>query len=524
MAEIGRPHIAGNAASQRWHVAILLYYLATLGGLTGGHTRHGDGVFKERAPQNCVFVNRTVMQCKNRSTEFLSVPPGVTHLHLDEVDPDGTLDVGGLVRLRWTHSFIKDFVQILDNPQSLLELDLSHNSIRSLSDPKFKNYTNLVLLNVSDNAIDDLPRNIFKSHESIRRLSLSHNSLKAIPFQVFSPIELLEELDLSYNNLFTLLDHFFKFNRNIEKLLLNNNNITKISSNALADLIVLQHLDLSHNSLQSISKGLFDPLLDLQYLNLANNPLTNLASGTLRGLRNLRSLNLSGNKITQLSFGLLHFSPLLNSLTLDNTMIEVLHNSELLGVANLEILNIRKNKKLREIESYFFADTPILKELDIRGNDLTFLPESIVNLTQLKRLNISDNPWGCDCRMFWFAPWIMKMKKTNIILSDLSCGHSYPNDMLLILQHLNCTSPRIVFKTPTKQYRLKTDALLECRYEAYPLPSITWVTPLREVYHWNPDPSIHDVFSKHPHAHDEHFTPLRIIPLGYKCWTMVRSG
>jgi hypothetical protein len=324
----------------------------------------------------------------------------------------------------------------------------------------------------------------------------------------------LRWINSAYNYLVAVLDHFFKFNRYIEVLSLNNNKIAKLTSNALADLTDLKRLDLSHNSISAISKGLFDPLNNLEYLNLAYNPLYNAPSGTFRGLSSLTELNLSGNKLTHLTFGLFHFSPQLNSLTLDDTYIEEIHNSELLGIPNLKILRIRNNKALRAIEGYVLADTVHLEVLDISGNALTFLPISLANLTKLTMLNISDNPWACDCRMFWFAPWAKRMKQMpNVTLSDLSCGpYAYPNDMLPTLEHLNCTGPRINYKTPTKQYRLRSNALLECRYSANPHPSITWVTPSREIFHWNPDPVIPDVFEKHPHAHDQHMTPIRIIP------------
>ncbi|CAH1159748.1 unnamed protein product [Phaedon cochleariae] len=491
--------------------------LAILAEVSSTHTRHGDGLITQRTrsftPRNCLLTNHNVLQCRNRTTENLSLPEDVTRLDLDHV-PGSRLDVKDIRHLRWTRSDIADINEALIHPQKLTELELSYNNISHLQNFQFREFNSLRSLNLSHNSINDLPREAFNNHSTkLRKLCLSHNSLKAIPFQVFSPLNDTVELDLSYNHLVTFLDHFFKFNNNIEVLLLNNNNLTKITSNALADLTKLTRLDLSYNSLQSISMGLFDSLSNLLYLNLANNPLLNMASGTFRGLGDLRVLNLSNNKLSSLSFGLLHFSPLLTSLTLDDTLIEVIHNTELLGVPNLETLNLRRNKKLREIETYVFADTPVLRELDISGNDLTFLPHTIANLTELKRLNISDNPWACDCRMFWFAPWAASKKKSNITMSDLSCGpYAYPNDMLPTLQHLNCIGPRVVYKTPTKLYRLRTNALLECRYVSNPPSSITWVTPRKEVYHWNPDPSIPDIFAKHPHAHSQIMTPLRVIP------------
>lgn len=474
------------------------------------HTRHGDGKVL-RVPAGCSHPNSTSLLCRNRQLKGLQPYPNIVRVEFENVT-GGHLDAKNIQHLRWIKSGIIDIKTTIINPQTLITLDVTNNNVTKLQDYYFQQYTNLKEMNLSFNAIDDLPRYVFVN-QSLRILSISHNFLPAIPFQVFAPMQQLRILDISFNQLVTFLDHFFKFNKHIELLLLNNNKIAKLTSNALADLSDLKRLDLSHNSIKYISKGLFDSLKNLRYLNLAYNPLTNIPTGTFRGLSNLRELNLSGNNLIHFSFGLLHFSPELKTLTLDDTHLEVLHNSELLGISKLETLHIRNNKQLREIENYVLADTPNLIELDISGNALTYLPISLANLTSLKKLNISDNPWACDCRMYWFAPWAEEKRHNDVILSDLSCGpYAYPNDMLPTLHHLNCTGPVMNYKTPTKQYRLKSDALLECRYSANPPPSITWVTPSREVFHWNPDPAIPDIFEKHPHAHDPYMTPIRVIP------------
>ncbi|XP_060530287.1 leucine-rich repeats and immunoglobulin-like domains protein 3 [Cylas formicarius] len=514
---MGNPYrliVAGKTRASRWHFlgALVAAATATFVCGTAAHARHGGGdpALSQSAPPSCQYVKPTMMMCANRSADFIAIPTGVTHLELRNVS-GARLDVENVRHLRWTSVHLPNVLEYVLHPQNLKSLDLSNNNITELKNYQFKNYTSLVEMNLSYNRIIDLPRYVFKD-QKLRKLSLSHNLLQALPFQVFA-MEHMTELDLSYNSLATFLDHFFKFNKYIELLLLNNNRITKLTSNSLADLTALKTLDLSHNALHFFAKGLFDSLSNLEYLNLANNPLTNPASGTFRGLKSLRELNLSGNRMTHLTFGLMHFSPRLLTLTIENTQIEEIHNSELLGVPVLQNLSIRNNKKLREIENYVLADTPMLRRLDIGGNALTFLPQSIANLTNLTYLNISDNLWACDCRMHWFANWAEARRRENMTMSDLSCGpYAYPNDMLPTLHHLNCTKPRIVFKTPTRLYRLKSDALLECRYAAYPPPSITWITPTREVFHWNPDPSISDVFDKHPHAHDRFMTPLRVIP------------
>lgn len=493
-----------------WSASILLLVNVAI----AVRTRHGDGVVNTRIariPSECIYAREKNQIYRNATTKDIVIPKDVTKLDLEYVT-GGNLDLLNIRHLRWWYGGITKVDEAIHNPQCLNYMDLSFNNITYLQEQLFSNYSNLVELNLSYNMIDDLSRDVFKFRTKILRVNLSHNYLRAMPFQAFSPITSMLQLDLSYNFLVTFLDHYFTFNKNIEILLLNNNQLVKITSNALVDLINLKTLDLSNNQLSSISLGLFDSLTQLQYLNLANNPLTTLVSGVFRDLKNLKLLNLSGNKLTQLSFGLLHFSPKLTSLTLDNTCIEVIHNSELLGIPELEILNIRNNKGLREIEAYVLADVRMLKQLDISGNILTYLPQSITALSKLNSLNISDNPWACDCRMHWFSNWIMN-RTSNLTLSDLTCGpYAYPNDMIPTLQHLNCSSPRLEQKAVPKKYRLKTDALLDCKFVGNPPPSITWVTPKREVYHWNPDPTIPDVFSKHPHAHDQLMIPLRIIP------------
>lgn len=462
----------------------------------------------------CVLPNPSTYVCKNGQIDNVAVPPTVVFLRLINVTNHNkkTTFLNNAIKLEWINSSLSN-VNFIESPQALTYLDLSGNSLRTFHQLyPFQNFSNLHTMNLSYNHIDDLPRNIFVGL-NVEKLCLSNNRLHAIPFQVFAPMERLRVLDLSHNSIVSFLDHFFKFNKYIEILRLNNNEIAKLTSNALADLNHLKRLDLSNNALTYTSKGLFDSLNQLQYLNLANNPLTNLAAGTFRGLHNLEDLNLSGNKLKQLTYGLFHFSPRIVYLTLDDTHIEVIHNTELLGLKSLQFLHIRNNKHLKEIEDYVLADTPYIKHLDLKGNNLVFLPSSLANMTYLYYLNIEDNPWACDCRMVWFASWVEHRKRNNLTLSLLSCGpHAYPNDMIPTLQHLNCTGPLMVFKTPTNQYRLKSDALLECRYVANPVPSITWVTPTREVYHWNPDPTIPDIFNKHPHAHDSYLNPMRTIP------------
>lgn len=467
---------------------------------------HGEGLCP--SSPKCSCKEPGVVVCADRNFTDLALTPSTQDLTLKNVY-GGPLDAGRLIKLKWTESQLRNVTINVLNPEHLELLDLSSNEISFLRYDEFHAFHNLKILNLSGNKIDDLPRHIFNKL-ALNELYLSNNKLHAIPFQVFAPLLNLSILDLSHNTMVTFLDHFFKPNKHIEVLLLNNNRIAKLTSNALADLTELRTLNLCNNSLTGLTKGLLDTLYKLEYLNIGSNPIENLSKDSFAGLNHLNTLKLGGNKMMKLPNGIFRNTPNVETLILYDTQIEVLYNTDFIGLHNLRALYLTNNTRLRKLEHYIFVDTPNLQVIDMIGNALTFLPLSLANLSKIQQLDMSDNPWGCDCRMYWFAPWAQE--RETIFKSALTCGpHTYTNDMLPILQHLNCTAPRLVYRTPTTKHTFLSHVLLECRYAANPLPSITWVTPNRQVFHWNPEPSIEDVFHKHPSTHDVNLFPLRRI-------------
>lgn len=457
----------------------------------------------------CSCQTPGLVTCTDRDFTDLALTPSTKDLTLRNVR-GGPLNASNLTKLRWTQSGIVIISQAVKSAGNLELLDLSGNEISTLLIDDFSFSRKLKILNLTANKINDLPRNFFIKLDLVE-LYLSQNRLHVIPFQVFAPLQNLRVLDLSYNSIVTFLDHFFKPNKHIEQLLLNNNRIVKLTSNALVDLIELKVLNLFNNSLTGLSKGVLHTLVNLEYLNVGLNPIENLNKDSFLGLVHLHELNMGGNRLRNLPRELFRNNPHVHSLILDGTDIEVLYNADFMGLYNLRSLVVTNNPRLRKFEHYIFVNTPKLQVINVMGNALTFLPLSLADLPEIEEVYLADNPWACDCRMYWFAPWAET--RHEIFKTHLTCGpHSYHNDMLQILQHLNCTAPRLVYHTPTTKYRFLSSALLECRYAANPLPSITWVTPTQEVFHWNPEPSIEDVFHRHPPAHDVNMYPLKRVP------------
>ncbi|XP_068623187.1 leucine-rich repeat and immunoglobulin-like domain-containing nogo receptor-interacting protein 3 [Battus philenor] len=409
--------------------------------------------------------------------------------------------------ISWTDSNIQAIDQDLFLGLYNLEyIDLSRNEIKRTEHDLFIRLSHLKHLNLSWNQIDDIPRFTFTSLDNLEVLDVSHNQLHVIPFQVFGPLTRLKYLDISHNKIATFLDYFFKPNRQLKQLFLNNNSLVEITSKALVNLRELEILDLSGNNLDYIPKSIFDHFEKLTDLNLSYNNFQNISHDAFKKLVKLTWLDMGGNKLKWLPAALFQHNENLQTFYLHDTHVSVIQNTNFKGLVNLQRLFITNNHYLTEIESFVFEDTPAITHLDISGNDLTFLPLSLEKLDKLQSLRMSKNPWACDCRMAWFAPWADKRKE--IIKSDLSCRRAYPDDMLRTLNHTNCKPPQLISSSPLALYRLQTDAFLECRFDGNPAPSITWITPTRDVYHWNPNPLIPDIFNKHGVAHDQRYRAI----------------
>lgn len=449
----------------------------------------------EECPSTCVCTP-TRLACSDAT-----VPNNtLTRAILDNYGPS-------LQEIIWTSSNITALeINVFDGLSNIEYIDLSRNEIKRTEHGLFARLSRLKHLNLSRNHIEDIPRFTFADLYNLDVLDVSHNRLQAIPFQVFGPMTRLQYLDISYNKIATFFDYYFKPNRQLKTLFLNNNSLVKITSNALVNLKELETLDISSNILDTIPKAIFDNLEQLRDLNLSYNNFQNISQDAFKNLINLKSLNMGGNRLKALPPMLFQHNENLITFYLENTEITVLQNTNFKGLHNLQRLYIRNNLLLREIEAFVLQDTPSVTHLDISSNSLTNLPLSLKMLDSLQELRIHNNPWACDCRMAWFVNWIESRK--DIIKSDLSCRLTYPNDMLLILNNTNCEGPHLIKSSPLTLHRLETDALLVCKFGGNPAPSITWITPTRHVFHWNPEPSVPDIFYKHGIAHDQYYRPI----------------
>ncbi|KAJ8686264.1 hypothetical protein QAD02_022058 [Eretmocerus hayati] len=202
--------------------------------------------------------------------------------------------------------------------------------------------------------------------------------------------------------------------------------------------------------------------IEMIHLDLSDNDLSMIKVDTFKNFSNLKRLNLSANKIR----------------LLDEEVFE--------GLINLERLDL-SNNLISTINSHVFRRVPNLKKLKLNGNRIRTLQDGTFHeLTTLQQLDVSNNPWHCDCNLFWFSIWI----QNSSIKSNSAPECSTPEDLqgklvkkLKILKEYECklTTPSIEILPDQNQVVFAGDTMtIKCR-----APSITNDKHAKLNWLWN---------------------------------------
>lgn len=458
------------------------------------------------------------MECRNSTTSALFLPSQTDSLSYhymthDDFHRPAVIRATSIRFLTWQSSQLTEVTsELFSNLKSLTHLDLSNNLISSIDEYALQYLSSLKSLNISNNALAFLPHGLFMNNHVLTELYLEGNCLQTVPFHALAPLKYLYKLDLSKNRINEIQDDIFVLNRQINSIQLGGNLITRVSTRTFSYLYDLKSLNLVNNSLTELPRNLFKDLSKLEHLNLASNSLYTLQSDIYKGLGQLRWLNISDNPLTVLPVRLFLYTPLLETLLIDTTEVEFIDGHLFDGLRNLNMLSIRNNKHLEELEDHIFNYAKKLRDIDLSRNNLTTLPHTLGSLINLTSIDISQNPWMCDCRMAWIPAWLESNKNMKLESRGLRCASTLfalrGLSFVPTLRGLDCKPPSVIFTTPPEKYVLKSSALLQCIYSGYPPPSITWVTPAGLAFHWNPDPAIPDEFAKHPNSHYPDLTPI----------------
>lgn len=475
-------------------------------------------------PASCVCTQEDGLhlECHNSQTKAIGLPPEASFISYDFMTHDdfhrpAITRATSVKHLAWRYSRITAVTEeLFSNLLNLTHLDLSHNQISSIDEAALQHLTSLRSLNISSNAINFLPHGLFLNNHHLNEVYIANNYIQSVPFHALAPLKELYVLDLSFNKLNEIQDDIFVLNRKMHTLQLQSNLISRLSQRTFHHLYDLKSLNLVNNSLTELPKNLFKDLAKLTYLNLASNSIHTLLPDAYKGLGQLRWLNISDNPLIVLPTRIFQHTLLLETLWIDTTYIEVVQKHTFNGLRYLKELSMKDNIHLEDLEGNMFSQIRNLNYVDLSRNNLTTLPHSLDTLKNLTNLNISQNPWMCDCRMVWFPKWLETKKNMTFERSNLRCASTLfalkGLSFLPTLRGLDCKPPELIFSTESEKYVLKSTALLQCIYSGYPPPSITWVTPNGLTFHWNPNIAIPDEFAKHPTAHYPDMSPIHLTP------------
>ncbi|KAH3792755.1 insulin-like growth factor-binding protein complex acid labile subunit isoform X2 [Dreissena polymorpha] len=329
----------------------------------------------------------------------------------------------------------------------LIELDLSNCQLQITNEASFNGLDSLNLLNLEKNKLTDIPRNL---PSRLTKLYMDDNQITAIPDSIFGNLEYLQELYIRYNSIQTLTQGSFMGLLKLERLNLYHNVIATIPGKTFDPLTSLKGLDMAKNNLANIqqSVGRFSSQGSLQYINLADNNCVYLQPDFFKFMTSLTEVHLERNNLGGLiaeNYGGSFFASLtsLNQLYLMENSITHIPGPTFQSLESLQVLNVSRNK-LRDWDSTLFRTTPKLRIFDVSYNLVANLQdENLRELSaSLRSMNLTGNPFMCDCDLRWFRDWIdhTSVQLTNNLTYTCNGPAAWKNQPLMSFsrQKINC--------------------------------------------------------------------------------------
>jgi len=305
-------------------------------------------------------------------------------------------------------------------------LDLSNNHIVTLRGGLFSPLVSLTSLNLGHNRIATFNQTALIGVKKLNTLLLSMNSLNKFPvftYQNESLVPELTQLNLDVNNIESIPWHsdIQLGLDNLTHLNICCNRLTHLKENNFEHFPNLRSVKIHRNSLKLIDPLAFksDKLEDIN-LKFSYTTIVDI----FRHTPNLRMLEITNNFVKKPSTMFQNFSNLAH-LDIGQTRVKFGHNM-FLGSPSIEYLDMSSNA-ISELGSQYFEHLENLKTLDLYGNQLT-----TVNFTSLppqlwktlEFVDLSLNPFICDCGIVWFRKWLRSPNRTVTVVG-INANYKY---------------------------------------------------------------------------------------------------
>ncbi|KAM9324476.1 chondroadherin-like protein [Gastrophryne carolinensis] len=261
-------------------------------------------------------------------------------------------------------------------------IDLRRNEFTSISKGAFLPMENVLSLHLQNCRIKDLQSGAFLGMKKLVYLYLSHNEISTLNPDVFQGAPKIEYLYLDHNKLSKIPKEMFKLLPNLLSLHMQRNSVTTLSANNMVGAEKLHQLHLTGNGITSIAPTAFRTMKALEKLYLDENKLKNVPTQALKGLAILTELRISKNPIKSIGNGaFLPISRSLQHLYINDMGLQQISDGAFIGLG------------------------PGIKSLLVENNKLETFP-NMKNFNGLEVINLSNNPFRCDCRLLHLHKWI----------------------------------------------------------------------------------------------------------------------
>ena len=312
------------------------------------------------------------------------------------------------------------------------------NFDKLLPNETFRGLSNLQTLDLKCTGIHQIDKGIFIGLNNLKVLNISYNEIEEIPNQVFQHCPKLNVLILSFNKFRELNTYTFKGLHNLSKLHLDECNISTIEGGTFQNMRKVKEFRITDNPLPLIRNGTFLGLSNVTTMTLSTGTYS-IESGGLIGLERLYRLKIYLTRLTALSQGMFLGLNKLKYLTINSNPISLLATNFTEGLILLKELDLRNNK-ISTINPGAFQLSPNIKYLYLKYNKLTTITNGTFSglfepgLYSRLELDLSSNPWICDCNLQWLIDWVKMKFKSKI-------GFGLPR-----IQQTECSSPDNLYR------------------------------------------------------------------------------
>lgn len=296
----------------------------------------------------------------------------------------------------------------------ITQLFLQFNSLSFLPEGLFLAFPSLTTLNVSGNELETLPDTIGLLQDTMEKLLADDNGLRDIPPSM-NQLQRLRVLRLRGNKLSRLDDTFGTNMCDMQELHVDDNCLMELPSGVCC-MTALEILEAGDNKLISLPDDLGN-LKKLKVLNVTNNQLTKMPTSFSR-LPSLAMVDLSHNMFTILPDHLESPHSLQSIYLNDNKLTDV--PKWLSYTPVVEELDISNNSLQGDaLPAAFGLHSPNMQVLEIAGNHLTKLPDSLCSMSKLRELKLGSTIPELDRRAFQNGNWLSTLPEGFGKLSNL---------------------------------------------------------------------------------------------------------